>query len=371
MINGTTNKASQIDTRQALDFRNEGLLPPTEAMWLAMRQAATNLEMAFSRSDPTIMELERTIADITGQEEAFLLPSATAATVISLLAWDRKGELLVTESRSHLYWMQNSHFSVYGQMVVAPIDGDKYGAIDIDQIKKESNRSAYNIKQKIGVISVENTHTVCGGTVLAPDYMDALRSTADDLGAKVLLDGARIFDAAVAQNVPVSSLTESADAVILSLNKGPRAPYGAVLSGTSEFIDSTRVEAERLGVNQVHKSGIFAGAALVGLKNLGDRLKRNHEMTRLLAEKLAAIEGLVVDLETVQTNLVRVGIMSTGLTAVEFVERLAALGLGARIVEPGFIRFVIHEEVSEQDVAKAVGIVQRLVDTLRQEKKAG
>lgn len=359
-----SDKTILVDGRQELDFRNEGLLPPTDEMWQAMRKASGRLEMAFSRVDPTVSKLEQQCAALTGHEEGFLVPSATAGTVISLLTWRRKGELLVTESRSHLYWMQNFHFSTYGQMAVAPIEGDKFGAIDIGRIEQEANRSAYNIRQKVGVISVENTHTVCGGTVLSARYMDDLRAVADKLDAKVFLDGARIFDAAVAQQVPVSALTKGADAVIFSLNKGPRAPYGAVLCGSSDFISQVRVEAERLGVNQVHKSGIFAGAALVGLENIEERLARNHSMAYRLAQQLAEIDKLSVDLETVQTNLVRVGVKNTGLSALEFVERLAAKGLGARIVEPDYIRFVTHEETDEQKVDAAAGIVKELMADL-------
>lgn len=359
------SSATLIDGRQKLDFRNDGLLPPTEAMWRAMKEASQGLEMAFSKVDPTISRLEQTCAELTAHEEAYMLPSATAATVISLLAWDRKGELLVTESRSHLYWMQHFHYSVYGQMGVAPIKGDVFGAIDVDLIAQEAAKSSYNIRHKVGIISVENTHTVCGGTVLTPEYMQSLREVADDLSAMVFLDGARIFDAAVAQDVPVSALTRDADAVVFSLNKGPRAPYGAMLCGTAEFIEKARIEAERMGVNQVHKAGIFAGAALVGLNdNLNARLKRNHEMARLLAQQLSQVDGIDINLDTVQTNLVRAGITNTGLSAVECTERMAELGLGVRIVEPDAIRFVTHEEVDEQHVNEAVDIVCQFVSSL-------
>src|SRR5690606_22133350 len=360
-----TDNTALIDGRQKLDFRNDGLLPPTEAMWRAMKEASLNLEMAFSRVDPTISRLEEICARLTGQEDAYMLPSATAATVISLLAWDRKGELLVTESRSHLYWMQHFHYSVYGQMSVLPIEGDKFGVMDLAHIQKEVSKSAYNIKLKTGVISVENTHTVCGGTVLTVDYMKRLRQLADSLSAKVFLDGARIFDAAVAQGVPVSALSSDADAVVFSLNKGPRAPYGAMLCGSAEFIEKTRVEAERLGVNQVHKGGIFAGAALVGLTdNLETRLKTNHQMAYLLASKLSEIPGISVDLETVQTNLVRASVRDTGLSAVDFAEQLAARGLGVRIVGSDAIRLVTHEGISEADVDEAVDIVRQVVASL-------
>lgn len=355
---------SLLDRRQRLDFRNEGLTPPTAEMWEAMRRAACTLEMAFSGADETVRELEATGATLTGQEAGLLVPSATAGTAAALLSWDLRAKRVLMEQRSHLWWMQGFHHAVYGSSIPIGLPGDKFGAISVELLRQEAQRSVYGMHHDVGAICLENTHTVCGGTVLTPHYMQQVATLATTVGARLFVDGARIFDAAVAQDVEVADLTAQADAVVVSLNKGPGAPYGALLCGSAAVIRAARHEADRLGVNQVHKAGIFAAAGLVGLKGVRERLKRNHAMAGRMARALSQLEGLSVDLETVQTNLMRVNVGGTGLAAVPFAERLAAKGLGVRIVEPDCIRFVTHDAIDDSHVEEAISIVNQVITEL-------
>ncbi|MCL4748297.1 MAG: hypothetical protein KJZ83_23235, partial [Burkholderiaceae bacterium] len=208
---------SPLDKRQRLDFRNEGLVPPTAQMWEAMQRAASTLEMAFSGADATVRELEAVGAELTGQEAGYLVPSTTAGTAATLLSWDLRGKRVIAEQRSHLWWMQAFHHTVYGSSIPIALPGDKFGAIDPDVIRQEAQRSAYGMRLETAVVCVENTHTVCGGTVLTPRYMQQVAAVAKEFGARLFVDGARIFDAAVSQGVTVAELTAQADAVVVSL----------------------------------------------------------------------------------------------------------------------------------------------------------
>ena len=211
------------------------------------------------------------------------------------------------------------------------------------------------------MICLENTHNVYGGTVLTPEYTEAVARLARDHELDLFLDGARVFNAAVAQGVPVRALTGPADHLVVSLNKGLGAPLGAALCGTAEFIDGAKVLAKRTGMIAIHKAGMFAAAGLLALRTMYEGLADDHRRARRLAEGLSEIGGLSVDLETVQTNLVRVSTSGAGITALELAHRAAAHGLAIHVLEPEVFKMALCYDVDDAQVDEALAILQNVL----------
>jgi threonine aldolase len=348
--------AARPTTRPRLDFRDEMPIRPTEGMWRAMRAAFDFMDLSSSGADPIVRELERVGAELTGKEASYLMPSTTSAALCAFLAMDTRGKLVVMESRAHLWWHQRFHFAVHAGGAPLVLSGDKYGALDPDLVLSSIRRSASGQKLETGAICLENTHNICGGTVLTPGYTQLMSELAHDNGANLFLDGARIFNSAVAQGVAVRSLTLPADAVAISLNKAVGAPYGALLCASLEIINRARAEARRLGANQVHKSGMLAAAALEGLKDVEQRASVDHNRLRRLAAGLRRLPGIRIDSDTVQTNLLRVDVADLGLTAAEAIAILRDKGVGVKESEPTVVRLVTHSGINDIDIDQVLEV---------------
>jgi threonine aldolase len=226
------------------------------------------------------------------------------------------------------------------------------------------SESAYGQHQCAGFVSLENSHNVCGGTVLTPEYTVAMAALAHRHGARLFLDGARVLNSAVSLNVRVSELTAPADAVVISLNKGLGAPLGAVLCSGGAFIERARDVARQTGMAAVHRGGIFAAAALVALDGMVEQLADDHRRARMLAHELNELDGLDVDLETVQTNLVRVTTHALGVSALEVARRAAGRGLAIHVMDPDAFKLAVCYAINDEKVEEAVGILGRVIDEL-------
>ena len=353
-----------LSARHRLDFRNEGMAPPTDEMWMAMRSASHIVDMSSGGHDPTVRRLEQWAAEATGQEAAYFLPTTTAGTLVALLAIGVRAKKIVMEARCHLWWVQQFHGAVFAGGIPVALPGDNFGAIPLDALQNELCRSAFGTTIGTAVVCLENTHNICGGTTLSGDYTRAVADVCREHDARLFIDGARIFNAAVASNLPISALANPADAIVISLNKALGAPYGALLCANGDLIEGARVEAQRIGANQVHKCGIFAAAALAGLEGLEDRIRDDHSRAHTLARAVAKTGIVSLDLDTVQTNLVRVETLPSGLDSVELARRLAAHGLGVEILEPGAIRLAVHSGVTEDDIGQAIAVFETVASEL-------
>jgi threonine aldolase len=345
-----------------VDLRWEVSAAPTEAMWDAMRSVP--IGMADFGEDPTVLELEALGAELTGHEASMLVPTVTTGTVLSLMSGAPRGTVVLMEERAHLYWSEELHVSYVCGATPRLISGDKCGVISIDQLEEETRRQYYGHPSRISMLSLENTHNICGGTLLTPDYTQAVAHFCHHQGMKLYIDGARIFNAAVALGVPVRALAAPADYVVVGLNKGLGAPYGSLLCGSREFMDEARVNCRRLGSMGMHKAGLYAAACLVGLRTMVDRLADDQRRAWRLAGALAEIPGLEVDLETVQTNLVRVDVSEPGITAYDVAVGLANEGIAVHVFEPSAFKFALHFEIGDEDVERVIdvtdGVMKRL-----------
>lgn len=321
-----------------------------------MRVADENFEVAYSGLDPNVSELERAGCQLSGHEAACFLPSTTSAALCALASMDIRGKQVIMEPRSHIRWLQRSHPSAYSGGAALLLPGDKFGAIDLQLLEQEMSRTAFGVRLDTGVVCLENTHNMCGGTVLPPAYLVQVSALAHRHGARLFIDGARLFNAAVALGVPVSALAQPADAIVMSLNKAVGAPYGALLCGAKELVDRARAEAMRIGANQVHKSGILAAAALVALEDVDVRAKADHSRARRLSEGLQNLPGIRIDMATVQTNLVKIETAEDGIGAHDLVGLLAEHGVGLTEINPTAIRAVTHGSITDDSVERAIEI---------------
>jgi threonine aldolase len=351
------------ETPPRLDLRYEVTHKPTPAMWEAMM--AVTPGMASAGQDPVVNELESLVASLTGHEAALFLPTTTNGTVLTFMTHDVRGQQAVMESKCHIFWVERLHVSQLGGAAPRLIRGAKYGAMDPDEVEPVIVETAYGYRHPTGMVCLENTHNVYGGTTLTPKYTRQIADIAHTHGAHLFLDGARVFNAAVAQGVPVQALTEPADHVVVSLNKGLGAPYGGLLCSDAEFITRARVIAKRLGLLAVHKAGLFAAAGLVAIREMMAGLADDHRRARQLALDLANIDGLDVDLESVQTNLVRVSTERLGVPALDLADRVAQHGLALHVIEPYAFKLAICWAIDDAQIAEARSILEQVVSGIR------
>jgi threonine aldolase len=211
---------------------------------------------------------------------------------------------------------------------------------------------------RASLLCLENSHNNAGGVALTVAQTNALGEIAHRVGSTVHLDGARLFNSAIALGVSAKQLVENVDSVAISLNKGLCAPLGALLCGTREMIDAARVNAKRIGAASIHKAGYFAAAGLIALKKMIEPLAEDNRRARILGEKLAHVPGLKIDLATVQTNIVFAEITQPGMSSNDFVARLAKQGVLAFARPNNRVRFVTHRMIGDEQIKQAVEAIK-------------
>jgi threonine aldolase len=237
--------------------------------------------------------------------------------------------------------------------------GGHHGAPDLDGVRW-AIRKAKTMFPAPGIVCLENTHNAAGGTVLTPGQTDALAEAAHEAGFPVHLDGARVFNAAVALGVDVRDLTRSVDSVSVCLSKGLSAPVGSLVAGTKPFIDRANRVRRSLG-GAMRQAGIIAAPGLVALRTMIPRLSEDHEHARLLAERLAAVPGLGVDLTTVHSNIVNLDVGGLGTDAATFAAHLRQRNVRGLPGMGNNVRFVTYRGISRADVETAADAIAALV----------
>lgn len=323
----------------------------TDEMWDAMRNARLGWG---ARGDENLTALIDRIKELTGMENAILLPSCTLANLVAMMTHARSGEQVIFEEQAHIYWSEEWGFSYVARLFPKLINGDK-GIIPPESLKEVLNDCRFNHKPKTGLVCLENTHMGAGGIVYTPEETAGLCEVAHKQGIPVHLDGARLFNAAVALNVPASELVKSVDSVSINLNKGLGAPEGTLLCGSEKFIEKARVNAKRLGGDSMHKAGIAAAAGLVALKDENiRRLKDDHRHAREFAAGINTVKGVQVDMDTIQSNIVIAYISNSGMDSDIFLKELLKRGVSGYKKSDHALRFTFHNGISDEDVKKAV-----------------
>jgi threonine aldolase len=336
-----------------IDLRSDTVTVPTPAMRAAIADALVGDEQ--KREDPTVLELERRVAELLGQEAAVFLPTATMANQVALTLHGRPGDVLLAEEASHVLVFEYGGAAAHAGLMTRGLPGVA-GRITAEQVREEAAPSAKGADQRVALVSLENTHNNAGGRVWPLDELEDVVSTAHGLGLRAHLDGARLLNAAVAQGVEPAVIAARFDTVTLCLSKGLGCPLGALLAGSRELIDRAWREKHLFG-GAMRQAGIVAAAGVYALETNVERLADDHARARRLAEALHGA-GLPVDLEQVETNFVQLDLAPLGLGRDEALARLREAGVGlSATVHATVLRAVTHLGLTDEDVERAAELI--------------
>ncbi|MFO8175756.1 MAG: threonine aldolase family protein [Gemmatimonadota bacterium] len=339
-----------------IDLRSDTLSMPTREML----ESVLTAEMGDDSrdGDPTVLELEALAAGLMEKEAGLFMPSGTMSNLIAMRTHVEPGATAIVEASAHLYGAEIGGIAAGAGLLVMPVAGH-HGAMDPDALKTAA-RKVPTLFPTRGILCLENTHNAAGGTVIPPGHIEACAGIAREHGLAVHLDGARIFNAAVALDVEPTEITRHADTVSFCLSKGLSAPVGSLLAGPREFIDRARMIRRAYG-GTLRQAGIIAAPGLVALRTMIPRLADDHANARAFAEGVVEVDGLHVDLDSVQSNIINLEVAGLGIDAATFarhLDRKQVRGL------PGLgtvVRFVTYRGITRSDIHEALEAILELV----------
>jgi threonine aldolase len=337
-------------TDQPVELRSDTFTLPSEAMLQAALTASLGDDVWGE--DPTVRLLEERAAGLMGKEAGLFVSSGTQGNLIALLSHTNRRSEVIVGHKSHILNAEVAGSAVIGGIQLRAVPNTRYGGLDIPAVVASIHPEDVHYAPT-SLICVENTHNYCGGAILDEDDMASIHALAAGAGLKVHLDGARIFNAAVALGIDVDRLTQYADSVTFCLSKGLSAPIGSVLCGSPYFIHQARSYRKMLG-GGMRQVGFIAAPGLVALDESIERLREDHAHARRLGEALNALPGLSVDLDVLQTNIVIVTLSGTTMSADDLVDAVDRLGIRVAAMESATIRLVTHRNVSGADIDRAI-----------------
>lgn len=342
-----------------IDLRSDTVTKPTLAMRRAMAEAEVGDDVYGE--DPTVNRLQELAAEIFEKEAALFVPTGSMGNQIAVKLHTRPGQEVVIEERGHIYNYEMAAMAAIAGTLARPVkSADGSGILTWDEISAaiHANDAPYYVA-RTGLVALENSHNLAGGTVMTAERTNEICVNAHALGLPVHLDGARIFNAAVALNETVANLSKSVDSVQFCLSKGLGAPVGSMLVGTKDFIDEARAWRKLLG-GGMRQVGILAAAGLLALTEMPKRLSEDHENAEMLANGIAKIPGCQIDPGKVWTNIVIFNVLETGVAASDICARLKEHGVLASSFGDS-IRVVTHLDVSRKDIEKTLIALRKIL----------
>ena len=338
-----------------VDLRSDTITKPTPAMRRAMAEAEVGDDVFGD--DPTVKRLEEMAADRLGKEAGLFVASGTMGNLVSLLAQCGRGDEVIVGDQAHTYVYEQGGMAALGGIHPRVLRNLPDGTLDLDEIVaaiRDPNNPHF---PKSRLITVENTHNRCGGTPLTVEYMRSLGKLAREHGLLLHLDGARIFNAAIALGVDVKALVADADSLTFCLSKGLAAPVGSVVCGSKPFIAEAR-RARKVVGGAMRQVGVIAAAGIVALEQMVERLAEDHANAHVLAAGLAEIPGLQVDEVSVRTNIIYFETTRPDVDAPCLVARLEEAGVRMGAVGQRRIRAVLNYHVTAADVQAALALMR-------------
>jgi len=348
-----------MSSRPVVDLRSDTVTQPTPEMRRAMAEAVVADD--GREGDPTAGRLEEMAAAVTGHQAGLFCTSGTMGNLVALMTHLRAGEEVVAERDSHFLRFEAGGCTAVVGAIPRTVAG-RAGRMDLEEVTREIQAGSRH-RPRTGLIVAENTHNLAGGTVLEVQYVQRLWEIAGDHEVPVHLDGARVFNAAVALRVPVKELTWGCQSVMVDLSKGLCAPYGSLLCGSAEFISRARQMRQRVG-GGVRQIGHMAAAGIVALESMVDRLGEDHEKAGRLAAGIHRVRPDLVDLDLVQTNIVIVETGPLGVTAARLCEALEEEGIRCLPMAARRLRLVTHRDVTAEQVDQALEVIAEVVRSL-------
>jgi threonine aldolase len=342
---------------KTIDLRSDTVTLPTQTM----REAIYNAELGDDvfGEDPTTNRLEKMAAERMGKEAAMLVASGTMGNLVCVLTHCRRGEEVILGDQSHTFVYEAGGMSALGSIHPHTIANQPDGTMRLEDIKAAIRTNNIHFPRS-RLICLENTHNRCNGAALTPRYTESVAKLAAEHGLSVHLDGARIFNAAIALGVDVTELTRHADSVSFCLSKGLSCPVGSLVCGSIQFIAEARRNRKVLG-GGMRQSGIIAAAGITALEQMVDRLAQDHENAGRLAEGIARTPGLSIELNKIQTNIVYFNMADDRLPAETLTRQLANKGIKILQVGPRRLRAVTHYGINAEDINLALTALNKVM----------
>ena len=342
-----------------IDLRSDTTTLPTDEMRRAMYEAEVGDDVYGE--DPSVNLLEKRSAALLGMEAGLFTASGTMSNLIAVLTHTRAGDEVVVGSEGHILWYEVGGASALGGVLLRTVPNEEDGSLDLGRVEATIRPDDLHYPPTV-LLCLENTHNRCGGTVLTPEYTQSACDVAHRHGLAVHLDGARIFNAAAALDVPAMRLTSTVDSVCYCLSKSLSAPVGSVLCGSAEFIARARKKRKMLG-GGMRQAGVIAAAGLVALDTMLDRLPVDHANAKRLAVGLSRIPGFTCSPDKTVTNIVMFGLPSQ-VPANAFIDGTREKGLRMAHREGPRFRAVTHRMVEAEDIDRALDIIRATVQEI-------
>jgi threonine aldolase len=347
-----------VSGAKIIDLRSDTVTLPTDEMRDAIGRAALGDDVYGE--DPTVNRLEALAASMMGKQAAMLVPTGTMANLAALLTHCPRGTKALLGSQAHTYVYEGGGAAALGGVVMTPIENRPGGELDLDQLQAELERPPDAHFTPPALVALENTHNLCSGAAVDLSHLTAVSELAHRHSLPIHLDGARIFNAAIALETTVNKIASLADSVSFCLSKGLACPVGSLLCGTAEFIARARRMRKVLG-GGMRQAGIIAAAGIVALNTMVDRLAEDHRNARALAEGLSLVAGIEVRPVKRRTNMVVFDIGGNARAAAAFAARLKERGVLVGSRGPTAFRAVTHYGITRADVDRAVAAAAEAV----------
>jgi threonine aldolase len=340
-----------------IDLRSDTVTKPTEEMREAMMRAEVGDDVYLE--DPTANHLQELAASMLGKEAALFVPSGTMGNQVCLRLHTQPGQEVIMEERSHMFNAEMATMAVVSGTLARPVRGED-GLLDWPAVEAAIRPQSLYYFAQTGLVTLENSHNFAGGSVMPVERITEICEGAHAYGLPVHLDGARIFNAAIALNCDAREIARPVDSVMFCLSKGLGAPIGSLIAGRREFIDRA-LAVRRMFGGSMRQVGVIAAAGIIALEKMTGRLAEDHANAQLLARGLAEIQGVQIDPEKVQTNILVFDISQTGVGVNDLSAKLKENGVLANGISAREMRLVTHKDVSRADCETALNIVKEVL----------
>jgi threonine aldolase len=340
-----------------IDLRSDTFTQPTDAMRAAMARAEVGDDVF--EEDPTLNRLQDLAAEILGKEAALFVPSGTMGNLVSLLTHCQRGDEVILGNQSHIFLNEVGGMAALGGIHPHPIPNQTDGTLALGTLEQTVRQEDLHFPPT-RLVCLENTHNYCNGSPLTPDYMDSIGEFARKHNLKIHLDGARLFNAAVALEVDIRELTRSADSVMVCLSKGLSAPVGSIVAGTGPWVTQARKWRKMVG-GGLRQGGHLAAAGILALEDPGSQLRLDHINAHSLATGLSQLPGIELDVDSIRTNILFFTLKHPKVQPEGFLEGLEKAGVKILILEGGRFRAVLNRHVNEKDIATVLSTAESLL----------
>ena len=339
-----------------IDIRSDTVTKPTEGMRKAMLEADVGDDVLGD--DPTVIKLQNKAAELLGKESALYVPSGTMSNIVATRTHTSPGDEIVTEAHSHIYRYEGGAFAALSGCSVALVDGNN-GLMTSEQVSSSIRKAEGSLSHypNGSLVCVENTAQGGGGSVYSQEAIDDICKVAREKDCKLHMDGARLFNASVASNTDPARMVRDFDSISICLSKGLGAPIGSVLVGSKEDLAQAHRWRKMFG-GGMRQAGMMAAAGIYALENNIDRLREDHRRARKFAEALVEMPNFSVNLDTVQSNIVYIGV-GKGRSK-QMIEKLAKQDIDILDTDDSTIRAVFHLHIGDEDLEKIIEVFAQL-----------